>query len=33
MVTQDAHSLYSLFGFKAPEFPEWMMKRRGSEKV
>lgn len=29
LVTLDAHSLYSGFGFHAPEFPERVMERRG----
>jgi len=29
LVTQDAHSLYSRFGFHTPEFPERVMERRG----
>lgn len=29
LVTQDAHSLYSRFGFHTPEFPERVMEKRG----
>jgi len=29
LFTQDAHGLYSQFGFTAPDRPEWIMQRKG----